>query len=175
MDPTLGQAGVVYNGTSFIARAIAFFTRAHAFHVVTGIGDGQCVSADVGGVQIRSISDYGSIVWSRFPLTEKQALASAYWAVARVGRPYAFIDYPLLIWSAITGMRWPKWVKDRFSSDESYFCSELADAALTHGAGITVFDDGRGLSEVTPADFQRLYEKYGWWPVETKYALVAER
>lgn len=166
MDPTLGQAGVVYKGTSWIAKAIAFFTRAHAYHVVTGIGDGQCVSADVGGVRITNISEYGSIVWSQFPLTQKEAEASAYWAVARVGRPYAFFDYPFLMWTAITGMRWPKFIRKRFSSDQSYFCSELADAALTFGAGIKVFDDGRDLSEVTPADFQRLFEKHGWWPTE---------
>ena len=164
MDSTLGQTGVVYNGTSFIAKAIMFFTRAQAFHTVVGLADGLCVSADVTGVQVREMSDYGNIVWSQFPLNEEQAQASADWALSKVGKPYAFLDYPLLIWTAITGMRWPRWIRKRFSSDQSYFCSELSDGALTHGARITVFDDGRDLSEVTPADFQRLFEEYGWWP-----------
>lgn len=165
-DSTLGQVGVVYDGTSFVAHAIQWLTRSRAFHTVTGLGDGTCVSADPVGVRVVDTSIYKNIVWSKYDLTPEQAQGSADWALARVGRPYAFLDYPMLIWTAMTGMRWPHFIRKHFSNDGSHFCSELSDGALTHGAGIKVFDDGRDLAEVVPADFQRLFERYGWWTVD---------
>lgn len=163
MDPLLGQVGIIPNGESWIARAIERLTHSESCHAVIGLGGGMCIGAEPGGARIRPVTDWPTAIWSKFPLTASQAYGCAAWAEKREYAPYAYLDDALLGLEYALNFRWPKFVTRHFSSDRQWMCSELADAALTLGAGIKVFDDDRDFCETSPGDFERLFRAKGWW------------
>jgi hypothetical protein len=164
MDALMGQVGLIPHGTSWIAKAIQKITRSDTCHAVINIGNGYTFGAEPGGAKIRPIEDWPTAVWSRFDLTQAQAYSCADWAKKWEGADYAYLDDALLGLEYAFNFRWPRFIAKHFSNDSQWMCSELADAALTLGAGITVFDDGREFCEVAPGDFQQLFAAKGWWP-----------
>lgn len=161
MHSHIGQIGLKTEASNFIEKAIEFVTRSTVHHVVVAISDTECIGAEPGGARIRS-HDYEQLVWSKFDLTPEQAQACADWARAREGRPYSFIN-GFFIGLSMYGWKMPKFILKRFSTDDSYQCAQFADAALSLGAGITVFDDGREFGEVYPGSLEQLFKERGWW------------
>lgn len=161
MHSHIGQIGLKTEAKGFVEKAIEFVTRSSVHHVVIAISETECIGAEPGGARIR-LHDYDRFVWSKFDLTPEQAQACADWARAREGRPYSFIN-GFLIGLTMYGFTWPKPVWKYFSNDKSYQCAQLADAALTLGAGITVFEDGREFGEVYPGSLEKLFKERGWW------------
>lgn len=160
--PLLGQIGLKTEARGFVEKSIEFVTRSTVHHAVVVISATECISCEpFVGARIRPL-DYDSFVWSNFDLTPEQALGSATWARAREGRPYSFIN-GFLIGLTMYGFTWPKSVWHHFSTDKSYQCAQFADAALTLGAGISVFDDGREFGQVFPGSLELLFKKNGWW------------
>lgn len=156
-----GQIGLKTEATGFVERAVEFVTRSSVHHVVIAISDTECIGAEPGGARIRA-HNYENLVWSRFELTPEQAQGCADWARAREGRPYSFIN-GFFIGLSMYGVKLPYSVRKRFYTDKSYQCAQFADAALTLGAGITVFDDGRDFGEVYPGMLEELFKERGWW------------
>lgn len=161
MHSMLGQIGLKTEASNWLERAIEFVTRSSVHHVVIAISDTECIGAEPGGARIRSHL-YSKFVWSRFDLTPEQAQACADWAREREGVPYSFIN-GFFIGLAMYGIRIPLFIRKRLANDTHYQCAQFADAALTLGAGITVFDDGRDFGEVHPGSLEMLFRERGWW------------
>lgn len=161
----LGQIGLQTKGDTFIPRGIQVVTRSDVFHVVVAISETECIGAQPGGAKIRPIDFTPNLVWSQFDLTPAQAQASADWARAREGRPYSFINDALIGISCGLDFAWPKFITEHYSNDKTYECAQLADAALTLGAGISVFNDGRPFGTVYPGSFEPIFKKNSWWTV----------
>lgn len=159
----LGQVGLIPDGKGFIPNLIDWATRSTVHHVIIAISETECIGAEPNGAKIRPLTDFPNAIWSQFPLTPEQARATAAWAAERVGRPYNWVDDGIIGIECITGIVFPKFITDRYDNDRSYECAQLADAALTNGAKITVFDDNRPPGTVYPGSFEKLYRQYGWW------------
>lgn len=165
MTELLGQVGLIPYGKRLVSRAIEWVTKSDVHHVVICISETEVISADWGGAVIEPITKYTDAVWSRFPLTPKQARGCADWARAREGRPYNFVAFTVIGLELLTGLPVPKQLAEHISSDRRYECAQLADAALTLGAGFKVFHDGRPFGMVYPGSLQRIYQENGWWPL----------
>lgn len=163
MNPQLGQIGLQTEAGSWQQKAIEWVTRSSVHHVVICISDTECIGAEPGGARIRPLNHRSDFVWSKFDLTPEQAQASADWARAREGRPYSFINGFFIGVYCMFGVEFPRFITKRFSTDKSYQCAQLGDGALTQGAGIEVFDDGRLPGAVHPGSLEMLYKAYGWW------------
>lgn len=162
MHSQIGQIGLKTEAHGFVEKAVEFVTRSSVHHVVVAISETECVGAEPGGGITLRRHDYEPLVWSHFEMTPEQAQACADWAKDRIGRPYSFIN-GFLIGLTMYGVKWPKWLWKHFSTDNSYQCAQFADAALTLGAGITVFDDGREFGQVYPGSLEQLFKDRGWW------------
>lgn len=163
MNPNLGQIGLTTEAHSWVEHMIEWVTQSSVHHVVICISDTECIGADPKGARIEPISYRKDIIWSQFPLTPEQAQASADWARAREGRPYSYINGFFIGMYRLFGINFPLAITRRFSTDKSYQCAQMGDAALTHGAGISVFDDGRLPGAVAPGDLEELFKARGWW------------
>ena len=161
MHSHIGQIGLKTEASNWVEKAIEFVTRSTVHHVVIAISDTECIGAEPGGARIRS-HEYTQMVWSHFDLTPEQAQACADWARAREGIPYSFLN-GMFIGLTMCGFTWPKSILKRFSTDKSYQCAQFADAALSLGAGIVVFDDGRAFGEVYPGSLEKLFKERDWW------------
>lgn len=158
-----GQIGITTRADSWVQRGIELVTRSEVHHVVVAVSETKCISAQPGGAVITPIDYRDDIMWSQFDLTPEQAQACADWARAREGRPYNFINGALIGIYCLFRMPLPDFITDRFITDDSYQCAQLADAALTQGAGIDVFTDDRYPGGVYPGSFGRLFKSRGWW------------
>lgn len=158
-----GQIALIPGGSSWIAQGIELVTASDVCHVIIGIDEEYCIGAEPGGAKIRPISYWDTAVWSRFEFSEAQALACASWARAREGRPYNFIDDALIGIEDLSHLQLPEWFMKGYSTDTSYECAQLADAALSFGAGISVFNDGRLPGQVAPGSFEPFFKERGWW------------
>ena len=161
--PLTGQVGLIPDGHGLIPELIDWATRSRVHHVIVAVSETETIGAEPGGARIRPLSYYPNAIWSRFPLSAVQAQDCADWARARENRPYNLTDDLLIGLECITGLTLPHVITDRFDSDDSYQCAQLADAALTKGAGITVFDDGRRPGTVYPGSFELYFRLAGWW------------
>lgn len=159
----LGQVGLIPDGNTIIPELIDWATRSTVHHVIIAISDTECIGAEPGGAVIRPLSFFRNAIWSQFDLSPQQAQDTADWARAREGRPYNWVDDGIIGFQCITGIVFPKFVTDHYDNDDSYECAQLADAALTHGANISVFDDNRPPGLVYPGSFEKLYREKGWW------------
>lgn len=173
MVDRLGQVGLIPHPTSWVGKMIEKITLSNVHHTIICISDTEVLNVNPWYARIVPIehSDWAEAIWSDFDLTEEQAQGCADWARARDGRPYNFIAIGFIALNRIFGVKYPKPILDWLSDDRSYECAQLADAALTLGAGIKVFDDGRPFGLVAPGDFEVLYKKYGWWPVDFEAAV----
>lgn len=157
-----GQVGIV-STTGFMSGVIRVVTHSDVNHAVIDLGDGTVVSAEPGGVRLRPHDYFPNTIWSHFAETEGDLDAVAAFARAQLGKPYAYFDDFLIGVAQLTGIETPKWIQRHLSSDSSFECAELADAAL-HAGGIHVFTDGRVPSAVFPGDFEPVFKQRGWWP-----------
>lgn len=166
----LGQVGLIPDGKGFIPNIINWATRSTVHHAIVAISDTECIGAEPNGATIRPLSFFPNAIWSRFPLSDAQAQGSAQWAAEREGRPYNWIDDAIIGIQCVSGVVFPRFITNHYDNDKYYECAQLADAALTHGAGISVFDDNRPPGLVYPGSFEKLFREYGWW---TRPELVA--
>lgn len=154
-----GQIGLRRHGAGTIARAIEWATDSHTHHVVVAVSETQVFSAEPGGARIRPMTDYPSIDWSRFTLSDKQASAIVAAAKAKVGLPYNYAIYPPLLFQKLTGHKVDGWVAEWLSKRPNINCSQGVDDIYT-AAGFHLFPN---ISEiVTPGDFERLFITRGF-------------
>lgn len=159
----LGQIGLTTEPQGIVGRAVEWVTKSKVHHVVICISDTEVIEAAPGGARIRPLDYRDDYVWSNFDMTPEQAQACADWARAREGRPYSFINGFFIGVYCMFGIEFPRFITERFSTDKSYQCAQLADAALTLGAGIEVFNDGRLFGAVYPGSLEILFKERGWW------------
>lgn len=152
-----GQIGLRQHSTGIIGRIIEWATDSSTHHVVVAVSDELCISAEWPRARVRDITDYPSLVWSRFDLTDEQQARISYAAAMLIGRPY---NTPVLFVHLAhkLGIPTPRWFTDWLKTRPALDCSDLADRALIAG-GIDLFSQDSTL--VTPADFQHALEQQG--------------
>jgi hypothetical protein len=158
-----GQIGLRRHGAGIIAKGIEWATYSHTHHVIVAISETQCVSAEPGGARIRDITDYPSVDWSDFPLTDLERANIVFHArgYADNRTPYNYAIYPPLLFQRLTGHKVDGWVAEWLSKRPNENCSQLCGDVYT-AAGIHLFAE---ISEiVTPGDFERLFIARGWLP-----------
>lgn len=168
-----GQIGLLAGPVTRLQWLVSAATTSPAFHVVVGLGSGQVLSANPGGVRIEPEEQHPRAVWSRFPLTPEQIEGVVAWGMARLARPYNWVSDAMITVEAFTPIRFPDRMNTRVAGDRRYTCSQFADAALRFGAGYHVFDDGRRPGQVTPASFVPVFRANGWWPEAYDWAARA--
>ena len=154
-----GQIGLRRHSTGWIGKAIEWATRSHTHHVVIAVSETVCISAEPGGARYRPITDYPSLVWSRFGLTTAQQDLIRDAAADYEGRPYNYAIYGPLLWQRVSGRKVDGWVAQWLSRRPNENCSQLSDDIYTL-AGFHLFPAIPEL--VTPGDFERLFESLGW-------------
>jgi hypothetical protein len=155
MDDLTGQIGICTDGTTWIAKEIEWATRSPCHHVVVCINNTECVSAEPGGVILRTIHAYGHLTLSRFPLTNQNKAAIVAAARAKLTLPYNYAIYLPLLISRITDRPVPVPVAEWLGHRRNVDCSQLADD-IYRAAGIPLFDPGPS-DIITPGDFWRLF------------------
>ena len=154
-----GQIGLRRHSGGWVGKAIEWATRSHTHHVIVAVSETVCISAEPGGARYRLISDYPTVDWSRFGLTQGQRDLIRDAAAEYEGRPYNYAIYGPLLWQRITGRKVDGWVATWLSKRPNENCSQLSDDIYTL-AGFHLFPDIPEL--VTPGDFERLFESLGW-------------
>ncbi|GGH93787.1 hypothetical protein ACFFGR_09240 [Arthrobacter liuii] len=154
-----GQIGLRRHSGGWIGKAIEWATYSHTHHVVVAISETACISAEPGGVRFRAISDYPSLDWSRFDLTDDQRTLIRDAAAEYERRPYNYAIYPPLLWERISGRKVDGWLAEWLSKRPNENCSQLSDDIYTK-AGFHLFPDIPEL--VTPGDFERYFQSHGW-------------
>lgn len=121
-------------------------------HVFVVVGD-QITEAMPGGARRQPFRrTYKSDVMAvRFPLTGEQraAIPAAVAEMERNGMKYSFASYPLLGLLRF-GFR-PKWYIDYVARSKRHICSQWGDR-IHHSSGYNIFNDGRVVHDVSPAD-----------------------
>lgn len=156
-----GQVGLISGPRKFWPIIISVITRSSAYHVVIDVGNGECVSAEPGGVRLRPVTDFPRAAWSKLPLTRRQRLLIAGWARAQVGIPYNYFADFLIGLALVTRRHAPKWVGRYLRTGCRWECAGLADAALMR-AGIRMFRDGRPYGVVYPGSYVNIFKDFGW-------------
>lgn len=141
--------------------------------------DGTVLEAEPGGARIANLSEYagrpllvsdgpvqqfiaahGSAVRPGFSTSVvESAIRNTVVREARalIGVPYSGLDYAAL---AALHLHLPsKWIRQRVESSHHLICSALVDRAYMN-AGISLFDDGRHVGDVMPADLAALAEDW---------------
>lgn len=160
MMSDLGQLGLVRT-TGFSSWLIRFMTHSHYNHVVTRVSEHNVVSAEIDGVQVMPVTEFQGVVWSRFPLTDRQQAKIIAFSLAQVGKPYGKLTYIWIGVALLLRVRTPRWFEKRLDNGTTYICSQLADSAYQH-AGIHLFRDDRPEGAVTPASLAKIFYDFGW-------------
>ena len=157
--PDTGRLGQVAlcRGENTLARAVRAGIGSTYSHMVIDVGDGQVASAQLGGLALRPAQDFPDAVWSRYDFDPWQAEGAADYAAARVGTPYNLAAGALALITRTLQIPTPRTRRYAY-----YQCAQLAEDALSHGAGILVFPHGRTAGPATPADFEDLFRRHGW-------------
>jgi hypothetical protein len=157
---SLGQIGLCTT-TGFWGWLIRTVTHSTVNHVVVGIGDGLCVSAEPGGVRVRRVDYWPPVAWSELPLSAMQSQHVALYALSQLGTPYDYLADAAIGVALITGEHTPKWLARYLRSNDRWQCAQLASSSLEH-AGVHLFRDNRPHSAVYPGSFENIWRAFGW-------------
>lgn len=154
-----GQVGLVRHSKSWIGRTVEWATDSTSHHVVVAIGPDLCVSADLPRVIVRPHSEFHSLEWSDFDLTDEQRERVVASALSMVGRPYNVAAIILLLLSKLFSVPIPRfavaWLERRPELD----CSQLAHIAMRAG-GLELFPHDASLT--VPAHYEQIFQERGW-------------
>ena len=156
-----GQIGLLSGPRKFWPIVIALVTRSSAYHVILDVGDGECVSAEPGGVKLRPVTDFPHAAWSKFPLTRQQRLRIAVWSRAQVGIPYDYLADFIIGVALLARRRPPRWVEEYLRGNGRWECAGLVEAALIR-AGVRMFRDGSPYGVIYPGSYARIWADFGW-------------
>lgn len=157
-----GQIGVVTGAVTPFDKVVSWATKSPAVHAVVAISETECMSMESEGATIASVDSWPNrIIWSKFELTDEQRQGIVDWAMARKGKPYAWLDDFIIGIHDLTGWRIPPVLAERLSGDKRYQCSELSTCALFYGAGIRIFPRMYP-GEVSPGDLLNYFIEQGW-------------
>lgn len=129
-----GQVGCVTNSSGFIGKCIEWFTRSPAHHVIIGVDEYTCISAEPGGVRKRWISDYEHVTWSTYDHTEEQANLIAGLAEYSIGVRYNYAAIAALAIAHTLRRPIPQRIADWLNTRGETTCSQLARDIINHAA-----------------------------------------
>jgi hypothetical protein len=154
-----GQIGICRYGTTWIAHEIEWATDSHTHHVVVAISPTECVSAEPGGVIVRTNAAYQNVTWSKFKLDDEQKAAIVAAGNASLKLPYNYAIYLPLFLSRLTHIPVPVFIAKWLGKRRNVDCSQLGDD-IYHAAGIDLFTESSDI--VTPGDFERMFQAAGF-------------
>jgi hypothetical protein len=164
MTDLTGQIGLTRT-RGWFGRLIRWADHSTVNHAIVYLGhfDGVDVvmSAEPHGARLRQTTEFGPIRWSQFTFPNPDGpLTAAQWALNAEGSPYNFIDDVAI--GLVRVLRWhaPATVIRRLSRKDRLQCAQLSDLALQAG-GVHAFED-HVPGDVTPGDFERLYNTNRW-------------
>lgn len=160
LDDLTGQIGIIRHGDTLISKLIEWDTDSHTHHVVVATSPTQCVSAEPGGVVVRTNAAYRNILWFRLTLTDGEKAAIVAAAETKLTLPYNYAIYPVLFMQKLTGIPTPQCVAAWLGRRRNVDCSQLADDIYC-AAGIHLFPNQYS-DVVTPGDFERLAIRLGY-------------
>lgn len=162
--PLPGDIGLVnIRGRAGLGIRLGQFLNGDGFedieHAFTVMPNNMVFEAEPGGARITSISEYigRNVIYSRFPLTEKQRSIIVSTAEELVGTPYSALDYFSLALHRFH-IR-PKFITNYIASTKHMICSQIEDY-LYLTAGYHLFDDNRFPGDVTPGALYQLITRY---------------
>lgn len=162
MTAEVGQVAVIPAPHEPVPWAIASITGSHSYHMVGHVGGGQVVSAEPGGVRLRSVDEFPTAVWSDYPITGLRAQAAAEWGRAQLGKPYAYADDALIGAERLLRIRFPGWIRRAYEHTGQWNCSQLCMGMLIAG-GVDAFPgDKDRLGDVAPGDFEHAFIRAGF-------------
>lgn len=154
-----GQVGLVRHADSWVGRIVEWATDSTSHHVVVAISETECVSADFPTVIIRDHSEFHSLEWSRFVLSEEQIKLVVGSALSMVGSPYNVPAITMLLLSKLTSVPIPKFAVRWLERNPGRDCSQLCHIALLAG-GIELFPHDASLT--VPAHYEHIFHERGW-------------
>lgn len=160
MTDRMGQIGIVTKARKWsIGWWVEKVTRSPAHHVVVGIDDGLCISAEPRKVRYRMISEYGDrIIWTQYPYTTVQARQIAWFADGHVGIDYNLPAFATLGAHYLLHVTIPAWLADRLDGRGQVTCSQLA-ADILRATNIRPIPNTR---IPAPKDWYDLARAEGW-------------
>jgi uncharacterized protein YycO len=151
--PSPGDIGVV-SSPGWVAAAIRWITRAPVNHAFIYTGNNRIVEGWQTGVRTNDV--YGHAQWLTnlsTSLTDSQRLGIVLYAKQQLGKKYSWLDDAAIGLADLFG--WiPKWLRRRLSSNATFQCAQLCDAAY-RTVGVRLFTDHRPPGAVSPGDLWR--------------------
>lgn len=154
-----GQVGLVRHSRGWVGKVVEWCTDSTSHHVVVAVDETKCVSADFPKVVIRDQSDFHSLEWSRFALTEEQAQRITASALSMVNRPYNVPAILLLLMSKLSGVPIPRFAVAWLERNPEVDCSQLVHIAMRAG-GLELFPHDASLT--VPAHYEHFFRERGW-------------
>lgn len=155
----VGQVGLVRYSRGWVGKVVEWATDSTSHHVVIAVNETDCVSADLPRVIVRPHSEFHSLEWSGYSLTEEQVQAITASALGMVGRGYNVAAIVLLLLSKLTSVPIPRfavaWLERRPEVD----CSQLVHLAYRAG-GLELFPHDASLT--VPAHYEQIFRERGW-------------
>lgn len=139
---------VFVQGTSWIDRAIEYFTKSKWSHVAIYVGDGQCIEAQgQRTVGFQSLSFYPSYDVISMNLNAEQQKRIVDFLYSQIGKPYDYVDILILFVRCVFKIKIP------WHETHKWICSRLACDAERYAGKRAPTDDN-----VTPEDLYEFYQ-----------------
>lgn len=138
-DALTGRVGLVSGGTDWAAKLIRLVTRSPIHHVVIGLDDTYCISAEPDMVRRMPTAHYPHIEWLPAQGTPEQQRIIAWFATTLLGQPYNNRGFVLAGLDALGLI--PNWARIALAEwgDRGYTCSQLVDVCH-YAADIDLFE-----------------------------------
>lgn len=144
-----------FTGACISAGQRAIGSGSYYTHAFIYVGNGEVIQAQPGGVArvmlAEALDGRKRVAYSDYELTGFQRSTVVRNAVALLGTPYSFLDYPAIGAARLLGC---KGFEDYVSTTGHMICSQLVDICYRR-AGIELFP-GRIPGDVVPGDLARL-------------------
>lgn len=147
-----GQVGCVVDSRGWMGRAIEWVTGSRAHHVIIALSDTHCISAEPGGARQRPISDYETVIWSRYQHAEERAHLIAGLAEYSTHTRYDYLSFVALGFHFLTGLKIPDrvatWLDERGETTCSQLASNIMHTARAGAPSTTVVCPGDWLNYI---------------------------
>lgn len=156
-----GQVGIVLGSDAFWPRAIKAVTRSRSFHTVTAVSETECIGAEPGGARLRPISDFGTVIWTRFDLSDNDREWISRQGRLFVNTPYNYLALLVIFANLTLRVPIPAGLLRFISTTRRMECAQMSDVLLSFAGGQRVFA-GTQPGVVYPGMWEAEIIRRGW-------------